>query len=146
LEWAGGYLWVADNSTDTIYRVTVGETALESIESWCTTNPEPYGLAWDQANIWSLTGPSGGFDPVHGEREIYKHDAGGNVIEIWHYPAVEPIPPEPYGSAGQGLTFAQNRLFYSDTSQQKIIELIPEPSTLLLLGLGGVALVRKRRA
>jgi len=34
LEWAQGYLWVSDHSTDIIYRVSVGDTSFTAIEAW----------------------------------------------------------------------------------------------------------------
>jgi len=137
LEWAQGYLWVSDNSTDIIYKVTVGSTILTP-DPWCATNPEPYGLAWDGSNMWSLTGPAGGFDPVHGDREIYKHDADGNIIEIWHYP----------DGIGAGIAFADGRLYYADFDKELIIEAIPAPGAVILGGIGAgfVGWLRRRRA
>ena len=130
LEWAQGYLWVSDDSTDIIYRVSVGDTSFTAIEDWCSTNPEPWDLAWDGTNIWSITGPGGGFDPVHGEREIYKHDAAGNIIEIWHYPPADDPGQGSYGGCGTGLAFAGSQLWYCDHDRNEIIEGIrgPEPT------------------
>jgi len=122
LEWAQGYLWVADNHTDTIYRVTVGATSFTSIESWCTTNPEPWGLAWDGSNMWSLSGPAGGGPGgSDGRREIYKHDADGDIIEIWHYP----------DGTGTGMAFDGSQLYYCDMEKDQIIEALmtEEPTT-----------------
>jgi len=124
LEWAQGYLWVSDDATDIIYRVSVGDTSFTAIESWCSTNPEPWDLAWDGTNIWSITGPGGGFDPVHGEREIYKHDAAGNIIEIWHYPPADDPAAGSYGGCGTGLAFAGSQLWYCDYDRNQIIEAI----------------------
>jgi len=128
LEWAQGYLWVSDDATDIIYRVSVGDTSFTAIEDWCSTNPEPWDLAWDGTNIWSITGPGGGFDPVHGEREIYKHDAAGNIIEIWHYPPADDPGQGSYGGFGTGLAFAGSQLWYCDTDRNEIIEGILEPA------------------
>jgi prepilin-type processing-associated H-X9-DG protein len=113
---------VSDDATDIIYRVSVGDTFFTAIEAWCSTNPEPWDLAWDGTNIWSITGPGGGFDPVMGEREIYKHDAAGNIIEIWHYPGADGPPPGSYGGFGTGLAFAGNQLWYCDVDRDEIIE------------------------
>jgi len=130
LEWAEGYLWVSDDATDIIYRVSVGDTSFTAIEDWCSTNPEPMDLAWDGTNIWSMTGPSGGFDPVHGEREIYKHDAAGNIIEIWHYPPADDPAAGSYGGCGTGLAFAGSQLWYCDYDRNQIIEAIRGPGDL----------------
>jgi len=124
LEWAQGYLWVSDDATDIIYRVSVGDTSFTAIEDWCSTNPEPWDLAWDGTNMWSITGPGGGFDPVHGEREIYKHDAAGNIIEIWHYPPADDPAAGSYGGCGTGLAFAGSQLWYCDYDKNQIIEAI----------------------
>jgi Tol biopolymer transport system component len=113
---------VSDDSTDIIYRVSVGDTSFTAIEAWCSTNPEPWDLAWDGTNIWSITGPGGGFDPVHGEREIYKHDAAGNIIEIWHYPPADDPGQGSYGGCGTGLAFAGSQLWYCDLDRNEIIE------------------------
>jgi hypothetical protein len=146
LEWAQDRLWVADNSTDTIYRVTVGDTSL-SLETWCSTNPEPYGLAWDGANMWSLTGPAGGFDSVRGDREIYKHDFDGNIIEIWNYPPADDPSLGIYGGCGTGIAFVDGQLYYADYDKDQIIEAIPAPSAIMLggIGVGFVGWLRRRR-
>ena len=130
LEWAQGYLWVSDDATDVIYRVSVGDTSFTAIEPWCSTNPEPWDLAWDGTNIWSITGPGGGFDPVMGEREIYKHDAAGNIIEIWHYPPADDPAAGSYGGFGTGLAFAGSQLWYCDMDRNEIIEAIRPPGDL----------------
>ncbi len=128
LEWAQGYLWVSDASTDIIYRVSVGDTSFTAIEAWCSTNPEPWDLAWDGTNMWSITWPGGGFDPVMGEREIYKHDAAGNIIEIWHYPPADDPGQGSNGGFGVGLAFAGSQLWYCDMDRNEIIEGIREPA------------------
>jgi hypothetical protein len=115
---------VSDDATDIIYRVSVGDTSFTAIEDWCSTNPEPFDLAWDGTNIWSITGPGGGFDPVHGEREIYKHDAAGNIIEIWHYPPADDPGQGSYGGFAMGLAFAGSQLWYCDYDKNQIIEAI----------------------
>ena len=145
VEWAQSYLWVADNHTDVIYRVTVGDTSFTSVEPWSSGNISPYGLAWDGTHMWSLCSPAGG--GTHGPREIYKHDVNGDIIEIWHYPPVnEPV----YGGAGLGLAIADKRLYYSDYYSNQIIELvpIPAPGALVLggIGVGFVGWLRRRKA
>ena len=127
-EWAEGYLWIADNHSDTIFRATVGDTSFTSIEPWSTANMAPYGLAWDGTHIWSLCSPSGG--GASGPREIYKHDADGNIIEIWHYPGADGPPPGAYGGCGQGLAIADQHLYYSDPDKDQIVELVIEPPVI----------------
>src|SRR3990172_4151600 len=133
LEWAEGYLYVSENHTDTIYRVTVGADSLTSIEAWSTCPAwgwEPWGLAWDGQNIWSLSGPAGSRmgcnvdENTSGLREIYKHDANGNIIEIWHYPPADDPEQGSYGGFGTGLAFAGSQLWYCDYDRNQIIEAI----------------------
>lgn len=99
LEWARGYLWVVDNHTDVIYRTTINDTSFTSVEPWSSGNISPYGLAWDGTNMWSSCSPAGG--GTSGPREIYKHDAAGNIIEIWHYPPADDPEPAAYSMIGQ---------------------------------------------
>lgn len=143
LEWANGFLWVADSHTDIIYRVSVGDTSL-SPEEWSSANVAPSGLAWDGTNMWSSSGPSGG--GLSGPREIYKHGANGNIIEIWHYPPADDPDLGSYGGYASGIAFVGNQLYYTDGDKDQIIEAVPEPATFLLFGLGGLALRRKHRA
>jgi len=145
LEWAEGKLWVSDNHTDIIYRVTVGGSSL-TLTDWCSTNPAPYGLAWDGANMWSVTGPAGGGAP--GEREIYKHDTNGDIIEIWHYPPADDPNLGSYGGYATGIAFANGQMWYCDYDKDQIIQAIPAPGAAVLgmIGIGMVgAYTRKRR-
>ncbi|MHC4707627.1 MAG: NHL repeat-containing protein, partial [Planctomycetota bacterium] len=109
LEWAQGYLWVADNHTDTIYRVSVSATSL-SAALWSTANPEPAGLAWDGRHMWSSCGPSGG-GPGPRPREIYQHDALGNIIKTLRYP----------DGIATGIAFVGAQLYYCDYEKDQII-------------------------
>ncbi len=122
LELAQGYLWVADNHSDLICRVTVGDTSFTSVEPWSSGNISPYGLAWDGTNMWSSCSPAGG--GISGPREIYKHDANGNIIEIWHYPGAPGPPPGAYGGCATDIAFVGNRLWYCDYDKNQIIEAI----------------------
>jgi len=125
LEWAQGYLWVVDNHTDVIYRTTVNDTSFTSVEPWSSGNISPYGLAWDGTNMWSSCSPAGG--GTSGPREIYKHDANGNIIEIWHYPGADGPPPGAYGGCATDIAFVGNRLWYCDYDKNQIIEAIRGP-------------------
>lgn len=122
LEWAQGYLWVADNHSDLICRVSVSDTSFTSVTPWSSGNIAPYGLAWDGTNMWSSCSPAGG--GTSGPREIYKHDASGNIIEIWHYPGTDGPPPGSYGGCATDIAFVGNRLWYCDYDKNQIIEAI----------------------
>jgi len=147
LEWAQGYLWVADNHSDTISRLTLDDTSITSSEVWSSSNIAPYGLAWDGTHMWSLCSPAGG--GASGPREIYKHDAAGNIIEILHYPPADDLSIGQYGGCGSGITFVGNQLYYSDYDRNQIVEalFIPAPGALVLgsIGVGLVGWLRRRR-
>ena len=66
LAWDGNYLWVADDSTDTIYKLDPlnGKVLL----SFASPGLESKGLACDEKHLW-LSG--------NGAAEIYKFDLSG---------------------------------------------------------------------
>jgi hypothetical protein len=72
--------------------------------------------------MWSSCSPAGG--GISGPREIYKHDAAGNIIEIWHYPGEPGPPPGAYGGCATDIAFVGNRLWYCDYDKNQIIEAI----------------------
>ncbi|MCP4633434.1 MAG: lactonase family protein [candidate division Zixibacteria bacterium] len=52
LAWDGEYLWVADDSTDTIYKLNPLDGTV--IHSFASPGSKPRGLAWGNSHLWSL--------------------------------------------------------------------------------------------
>lgn len=52
LAWDGSFLWVADDSTDTLYKLNPVDGLI--ISSFQTPGPEPRGLTWDGTQLWCL--------------------------------------------------------------------------------------------
>lgn len=50
LAWDGKYLWVVDDSTDTVYKINPVEGRL--LRSFLCIGSEPRGLTWDGKHLW----------------------------------------------------------------------------------------------
>lgn len=93
LAWDGSYLWVADDSTDTIYKLDPANgTVLESLP---TPGDQPRGLTWDGSHFWTAD---------QATRMVYKLDAEGTVLADVEAPSldVEGQTPEVGGVAFDG--------------------------------------------
>ena len=77
LAWDGAYLWLSDDSTDTIYKINPQDGSV--LLSFDSPGPEPKGLTSDTTHIWSLD------DSL---RYIYKlNKETGAVIDSLEFPA-----------------------------------------------------------
>jgi hypothetical protein len=50
LAWDGSHLWVADDSTDTIYRINPADGRI--VSTIPSPGGRPWGIAWDGSHIW----------------------------------------------------------------------------------------------
>ena len=69
LTWDGQHLWVVDDETRSLYRLSV-ETG-ESVRALQTEVKQPRGIAWDGESLWVIDAAEGAifrFDPVTGEQ------------------------------------------------------------------------------
>jgi len=110
--WDGRYLWVADRSTDNIYRIDLENgSATDSIAS---PGYFPSGLAWDGELLWST-------DPA--DRMVYATDVRtGRTVR-----SLESPTPSPMGIAWDG-TF----LWISDNSSDQISKIDPGDGTTIV--------------
>ena len=113
---------------------SAGESYWEEMSTWLATitNVVSYPAAGDLAdisgNIWVL--------------EITADDSAGNILAGIHFSFDLAIAPE----ATQGTTEYLTLHSAPMPDDTVILNVVPEPATLLLLGLGGLALLRNRRA
>ena len=74
LAWDGTYLWVSDDSTDTIYKVNPSDSSV--VLSFDSPGSDPKDLAWDGTNLWVVDGE---------EVTMYKlNPANGDTISSIH--------------------------------------------------------------
>ena len=102
LAWDGAYLWLSDDSTDTIYKINPQDGSV--LFSFDSPGPEPKGLTSDTTHIWSLD------DSL---RYIYKlNKETGAVIDSISFP-VEINYLNTEGLQFHGLTW-DGRYFYTN--------------------------------
>jgi DNA-binding beta-propeller fold protein YncE len=88
-----------------------------------------FGLEWVGDNIL--------FGAVPDKRQIVAFDKSTGVT-IYSFGA-------PGSGDPQGLAFDGTYLYVADQASNTIYVMVPEPATVLLLGLGGMSLLRRRR-
>lgn len=133
LAWDGTYLWYADSDLDTIFQLDPLDGSI--LKSFATPASGAQGLAWNGACLWHFDDST---------NLIYKLDSSdGSVLVSFDAPD--------YGEGdlawdGAYLWISRNR--YHRAGQPwncEIYKIVPEPATIFLLGLGGLALLRNRR-
>jgi len=101
LAWDGEYLWVSDDSTDTIYKISSLDGSV--VSSFDSPGSDPKDLAWDGTNLWAVEGK---------EVTMYKlNPASGDTMTSIHL--------DIYNPGGEatitlyGLAWDGSHLFYS---------------------------------
>ena len=94
LAWDGQHLWLADESTDTVYKLDPANGKV--LASFKAPGTEPRGLVWDGQHLWNLD---------NGTRQLYKLDrAKGAVLATLKAPVLrtQGRTPELSGLAWDG--------------------------------------------
>ncbi len=134
--WDGTYLWISDFQRQEILQVDPANGAL--IASFPSPGPRPFGLTWDGSSLWVVDGE---------EDLVYRIDTLGNVLGSWSTPASDSGGPrldgqDLWGPGPWGITFDGQYLWILDNDAGKIFQVvIPEPSSLGLLGIGAGSLL-----
>lgn len=126
LAFDGTYLLEGTQETDKIWTLDPQDGSIISMFSSPLGNPS--GIAWDGSNIWLANGVLFG-----NEDYIYKLNRNGVILEQYLSPGTYPT----------GLAFDGQYLWCVDWKTDMIYQLVPEPATLLLVGIGAL-LMRKR--
>jgi len=101
LAWDGEYLWVSDDSTDTIYKVSSLDGSV--VSSFDSPGSDPKDLAWDGTNLWAVEGT---------EVTMYKlNPASGDTLTSIHLDIYN--PGGDWTITLYGLAWDGSHLFYS---------------------------------
>ena len=116
LAWDGNYLWCADDSTDSLYKLDPADGTV--ILSFPTPGPEPRGLTWDGNYLWCSDNDS---------VRIFKLDPSDGSA-IFSIPAPFEAIPDIHGLAWDGQYLWSGYFAGYSTS---IVKVDPEDGSIL---------------
>ncbi len=129
----------------------VGNPALvDALGNFVATDRDGDTITGDISGVWRQVGPFLSFSGTL--TNVNTHDNGGadgSFDSTANFSGFSLSPSGPYDGAVVTLVFGANNLFrtsFSDRATNLNMQVLPTPGSVALLGLGGLAMVSRRRS